>query len=101
MFSDHKQLTFGGYPVTLRVVGDDVLFNCKNVTGTYSQAKAFVRNQSPTNIYPWGIKTTKPAFIELIPGGNVNIACLEDSKSKFMELYEECENLLENLLENQ
>lgn len=91
---ENKQLTFGGYPVTLRVVGDDVLVNCKNVTGAYSQARAFVKNQSPTNIYPWGIKTTKPAFLEYIPGGNVNIACLEDTKAKFMELYDECEKLL-------
>jgi hypothetical protein len=91
---DNKQLTFGGWPVEFRVVGDEVLVNCKNVTGTYSQAKAFVKNQYPTNTYPWGIKTTKPAFLENIPGGNVNIACLEDTKAKFMELYYECERLL-------
>lgn len=96
MFSqESKQLTFGGWPVEFRVVEEEVLINCKNVTGTYSQAKAFVKNLSPhLNTYPWGVKTTKPAFIENIPGGNVNIACLEDTKAQFMELYDECERLL-------
>jgi len=89
-----KNLTFAGYPVQMRVVGDDVLVNCKNVTGTYSQAKAFMKNSSPTNIYPWGVKTTVPAFLTHEPGGDVRIACIQDTRAKFEELYEECERLL-------
>lgn len=90
-----KQLTFAGHPVTMRVVGgNEVLIHCKNVTGTFSQAKSFVNNTNPSNIYPWGVKTTAPASISHAPGGNVEIACLRDSRDKFMELYHECENLL-------
>lgn len=87
-------LFFAGYPVIMRVVGDEVLVNCKNVTGTYSQAKAFLSNSNPTNTYPWGIKTTEPAFLTNVPGGDVRIACIQDTKAQFMKLYDECESLL-------
>jgi hypothetical protein len=87
-------LFFAGYPVVMRVVGNEVLVNCKNVTGTFSQAKAFLSNSNPTNVYPWGIKTTVPSFLTNEPGGDVRIACIQDTKEQFMKLYYECENLL-------
>jgi len=87
-------LFFAGYPVLMRVVGDEVLVNCKNVTGTYSQAKAFLKNMSPTNTYPFGIKTVEPAFLTNVPGGDVRIACIQDTREKFIALYDECERLL-------
>jgi hypothetical protein len=91
--TENKQLTFGGHPVTLRVVGGEVLVHCKNVIGTFTQAKAFVNNSNMSNIYPFGIKTTEPAFLTNVPGGNVRIACLMDTKEKFMELYHEAERM--------
>jgi len=95
---NNNELSFAGHPVTLRVVptpnGNDVLIHCKNVIGTFAQAKAFIKNTNPTNIYPFGVKTTEPAFLTHVPGGNIRIACLTDTKEQFMELYDECENLL-------
>ena len=89
-----KKFEFAGYPVEFRVVGNEVLVNCKNVTGTYTQAKAFVKRQNPTNIYPFGAKTTDPAYLQHVPGADVKIACLQDSNEEFMELYYHCEELL-------
>lgn len=86
-------MEFGGHHVEFRKVPGDVLVSCKNVIGTYTQAKAFVRKSSPTNIYQWGVKTTEPAYIENVPGGDVKIACLQDTHKKFMELYNKCEAL--------
>lgn len=97
--TDDNELTFGGYPVTLRLVDlpggkQDVLVHAKNVTGTYTQANAFIKNLNPTNVYPFGIKTTEPAFLTHIPGGNIRIACLTDTKEKFMDLYNRSEEML-------
>ena len=92
-------LTFGGHPVELRRVvginGPDVLVHCKNVTGLFSQAKAFREKKNfITNIYPWGVKTTEPAFITNTASGGIGIACLEDTKEQFDKLYTEAEALL-------
>jgi hypothetical protein len=97
MFSAEKensQLMFAGHPVTLRKVDGDVLVHCKNVTGTYTQAKAFVNHENVTSIYQFGVKTTEPAFLENFPDGRVKIACLHDTREKFMALYDECERIL-------
>ncbi len=92
-------MEFGGYPVEMRVVtvtggNKEVLINCKNVTGTFSQAKAFKKKSNITNEYPWGVKTSVPAFITDVPGNRVSIACLTDTKDQFLNLYNECEALL-------
>lgn len=91
-------MEFGGYPVEMRLVngrdGQEVLIHCKNVTGTFSQAKAFKNKTNYVNQYPWGIKTSAPAFITDVPGERVSIACLTDTRQKFLELYDKCEELL-------
>jgi hypothetical protein len=92
-------LTFGGHPVELRRVdtstGPDVLVNCKNVTGLYSQAKAFVEQKNfITNEYRWGVKTTEPAYIKTMHNGDVAIACLVDTREQFNRLYNEARALL-------
>lgn len=95
----NQALTFGGYPVELRRVdtanGPDVLVNCKNVTGLYSQARDFVEGKNFfTNEYKWGVKTTEPAFIQTMHNGNVAIACLEDTREQFNKLYDAAKALL-------
>lgn len=92
-------LTFGGHPVELRKIdtinGPDVLVHCKHVTGLFSQAKAFREKKNfITNVYPWGVKTTEPAYITNLHNGDIGIACLTDTKQKFDELYAECVALL-------
>lgn len=95
-----NKLVFGGWPVTMRVVsmiGDkkDVLINCKNVTGSYSQLLSFVKKDDLTGRYKFGVKTTKIATIDLAPNGEIEIACLRDSKVKFTELFNVATKLLE------
>jgi len=92
-------LTFGGHPIELRRVdginGPDVLVNCKNITGLYSQAKDFVERRDPMVAeYKWGIKTSEPAFIRTMWNGDVKIACLTDTRAKFNELYEAAKAML-------
>ncbi len=90
----NELIKFGGYPVEMRVVGEEVLIQCKNVIGTYTQAKAFIKKSNITNTYQFGTKTADPAFITEIPGGLIKIACLEDTRKQFNLLYEKCEELL-------
>lgn len=87
--------TFGGWPVKMRAVGDDVIINCKNVTGTYSQLRSFVRNEKyPFNNYQFGIKTSEPAQISNTPDGRVKIACLDDSRDNFMRMYDKAGEMI-------
>ena len=88
--------TFGGYPLEMRVVGDDVLIQCKSVIGAFSQLKAWkTKKNAMTNLYPFGIKTTEPTHIRLNPiSKKVEIACLEGTMSEFNAAYEECKRLL-------
>ena len=98
-----SDIQFAGFPVTFRKIDDtEVLVHCKNVIGTYTQAKAFVERSNPSNTYQFGVKTTMPSFIYVSPNDRIRIACLEDTKENFMALYEECERLLSkpmNILE--
>ena len=90
-----SDIQFAGFPVTFRKISEDeVLVHCKNVIGTYTQAKAFVEKSNPSNSYQFGVKTTTPSFIYVSPNDRIRIACLEDTREKFMELYDECERLL-------
>ena len=92
---ENNNLTFAGYPVTLRKVADDVLVHCKDVIGTFSQAKSFKeKSRWPANYYPFGTKTSSPAEITEMPNGEIKIACLQAPRHEFDSLYKECENLL-------
>ena len=89
-------LTFAGYPVELRKVPGDVLVHCKNVIGCYTQARTWKKRlNGATNIYPWGVKTTEPAYIKQSPfAGKVEIACLEGTQKEFDAIYDECKKIL-------
>lgn len=92
---NQDNLTFAGYPVTLRPVDGDVLVHCKNVIGSFSQAKAFKEKSSMSNTYPFGVKTSEPCEIKENPfSGGIAIACLEGTKQEFDRLYKKCESLL-------
>lgn len=100
MFGESEnKLVFGGYPVKMRVVSTmddkDVLINCKNVTGSYSQLVSFVKKDNIIGRYKFGVKTTKMATIDYAPNGEIEIACLRDSKEKFSELFNVAKKLLE------
>lgn len=93
-----NQLMFAGYPVTLRPVDGDVLVQCKNVIGAFSQAKSFKDKNNMSGLYPFGVKTEKPCEITENPfTGGIAIACLEGTKQEFDALYKKCESLLRNI----
>ena len=77
-------MLFGGHEVTLRKVHDDVLIQCKNVIGKYSQYKDF--KQKINNEF--GIKESEKCKFEFstVYRNGLKIGCLDGSKKELESL---------------
>lgn len=83
----NKQLTFGGYPVEMELIGDVVQITCKGVTGTDKQVEIFLKNKS-NGRYKFG-----ESNIRKYPKKIVRIDCLKDTKAQMEFLYEQAQLL--------
>jgi hypothetical protein len=78
-----KKLTFAGYPVTMELIDDEVYVTCKGVTGSLSQATAYLEKKKKEKYY-FG-----ESRIRSYPDKMVKIDCLMDTFGKFLEIYEQ------------
>ena len=83
----NNQLTFGGYPIEMELIDDEVYVTCKGVTGTASQIKTFLKNKSGGR-YKFG-----DSSIKCYPNKIVRIDCLSDTKEQIKFLYEQSQKL--------
>ena len=94
---DYDKLTFGGYPVTLRKINDDVFIHCKNVIGKFSQIQNYLNKGFTINgQYESGVRSSDKCYIERSRTitTNTKIACLEGTKEETDLLIEACQSLL-------
>ena len=94
---DYDKLTFGGYPVKLRKIGNDVFIHCKNTIGKYSQIQNYLNRGFTINgQYEYGVRSSDKCFIERsrTVSTNTKIACLERTKQETDLLIAACESLL-------
>lgn len=85
-------MTFGGYEVNLRKVDNDILIQCKNVIGKYSQYLNYKKKLGSE----FGLKEEEKCKIEfsITYSNGIKIGCLEGSKEELKELINNCELLL-------
>lgn len=86
-----KELTFGNYPVELKLVDTEIEITCKGVTGTFTQCDKYMKRTKGKNFsYKFGdyniIRTEK----------GYKIACLRGSLEESERIIAECKELLNN-----
>jgi len=77
-----KELTFGGFPVEMELIDDEVYVTCKGVTGSLTQAEKYLENKKGEKFY-FG-----ESRIRNYPNKMVKIDCLIDSLENFLQIYE-------------
>lgn len=89
---DRVELQFGGYPVELRKVDDDVLIRCKNVIGTYKQYIDFKNKKNDE----FGLKESEKCKFEfsIMYKNGLKIGCLDGTRQEKENLINKCEILL-------
>ncbi len=88
-------LTFAGYPIELRKIQNDVLIHCKNVIGTYSQAKSWIdKDKGNYCTYYFGIKQSDKCEILNSINNTIKIACLEGTEQELKQIITQCSILL-------
>jgi len=79
----NEELFFGGYPITLELIGEEVIIHCKNVTGTLSQIEGFLNDKTWKRHYFGDCK------IRRWRNNEIKIDCLKDSEENFLKLYKQ------------
>lgn len=79
----NEKLTFGGYPIELEWVDNEVLIHCKGLTGTLTQVEGFIKEKNGKRHFFDKSKIRKWRNHE------IKIDCLQDSKEQFNYLYEQ------------
>lgn len=77
-------ITFGGYPVEYRTIGDECFVSCKGVVGTMSQLERWLDNHlsDPYTKFYFGRGDKLSEIVR--DGDDVKIACLRENYSKFV-----------------
>ena len=94
-----KQLTFDGFPIEFRKIGDDIILRCKNVIGLYSQIETYYKNEDPYVLTYWfGVRKKDRCEISssMIKRGGLRIGCLTASKEEVTEVRNYCNQLLKS-----
>ena len=78
-----KELTFGGYPVTMELIDDEVYITCKGVTGSLEEGDNFL-NGPKNKKYYFGVAKIRKTSDKV-----VKIDCLEDTKEQFILIYKQ------------
>jgi len=88
-----NEITFGGEPVNLRLISEDVLIGCKGLVGKYSQLKAWREKSDPIGVYYFGAFADRRRVVRDISGG-MKIDCLVGSMDEIGRIETACEKLI-------
>lgn len=77
----NNELTFGGHPVTMEYIDNEVYITCKGLTGTRKQVGNFLKNKG-NGRFKFG-----ESLMKMYPKRIVRIDCLKDTIGQIEFLY--------------